>query len=76
MILHIVHFHSGNYACTCIYIYIYIYIIYIYIYLFNFLNQALAWFLEITLVRTSVCVFVCVSAPQAMKNYSREIKPK
>ena len=46
-----------------------------------FLNQARAglrparvWFLEITLVRTSVCVFVCVcvcvcvSAPEAMNN--------
>ena len=52
-----------------------------------FLNQARAgrrparaWFLEITLVRTSVCVFVyvcvCVSAPQAMKNYTREMKPE
>ena len=26
----------------------------------EFLNQARAWFLEITFVRTSVCVFVCV----------------
>ena len=39
---------------------------------------ARAWFLEITLVRTSVCVFVyvCVSAPQVMKNYTREMKPE
>ena len=37
----------------------------------KFLNQARAWFLEITLMRTSVCVCmclcVCVSAPQAIK---------
>ena len=42
------------------------------------LNQAHAWFLKIDIVRTSVCVSVsvsvCVSAPQAIKNYSREMK--
>ena len=49
----------------------------------TFLNQARAgrrparaWFLEITFMRTSVCVrvCVCVSAPRAIKNYSREMK--
>ena len=41
-----------------------------------FLNQARAWFLEITFMRTSVCVCVSVfvSAPRAIKNYSREMK--
>ena len=50
-----------------------------------FLNQARAgrrparaWFLNIDMVRTSVCVCVCVSvcvsAPRAIKNYSRERK--
>ena len=34
----------------------------------QFLNQARAWFLEIVPVRTSVCVFVCVSAPEAINN--------
>ena len=40
--------------------------------LFGLLNQvrashrpARAWFLKIVPVRTSVCVFVCVSAPRA-----------
>ena len=33
------------------------------------LNQARAWFHEITLMRTLVCVCMCcVSAPQAIKN--------
>ena len=46
----------------------------------KFLNQARAWFLKITSVRmyvcvcVCVCVDVCVSAPQAMNNYSRETK--
>ena len=42
---------------------------------FKFLNQvraglqlARAWFLKIDPVRTSVCVFVCVSAPEAINN--------
>ena len=37
-----------------------------------------AWFLKIDMVRTSVCVCVClcVSAPRAIKNYSREMKPE
>ena len=42
-----------------------------------FLNQARAWFLEITFVRTSVCVRACVCVcvrPRAIKNYSREMK--
>ena len=30
----------------------------------RFLNQARAWFIEITLVQTSVCVFVCVCPPR------------
>ena len=37
----------------------------------KFLNQAcaaFAWFLEIALVRASVCVWVCVSAPEAINN--------
>ena len=50
--------------------------------IFYFLNQARAWFLEITFMRTSVCmrvcvcvcVCICVSAPQAIKNCSREMK--
>ena len=39
-------------------------------------RPARAWFLEITFMRTSVCVraCVCVSAPRAIKNYSREMK--
>ena len=36
------------------------------------LNQADAWFPKIDIVRMSVCVFV--SAPRAIKNYSREMK--
>ena len=32
---------------------------------------ACAWFLEIVCVKMSVCV----SAPQAIKNHSREMKP-
>ena len=36
------------------------------------------WFLEITFMRTSVCVCVCVRvcvyAPQSIKNYLREMK--
>ena len=32
-----------------------------------FLNQARACFLEVVFVKTSVCVCVCVSAPQALK---------
>ena len=39
-------------------------------------RPARAWFLEIAFVRKSVCVDVCVSAPQAMKDYSREMKSK
>ena len=43
-----------------------------------FLNQARTWFLKIDIVRTSVCVCVrvclCMSAPRAIKNYSREMK--
>ena len=35
---------------------------------FDFLNQAHAWFLEIDPVRMSVCVFVCVSTPEAINN--------
>ena len=35
-----------------------------------------AWFLEITLVWTSVCVCVCVCSPRAMKNHSREMTPE
>ena len=36
----------------------------------EFLNQARAWFIEITSVRMYVCVYVCVcvSAPEAMNN--------
>ena len=43
-------------------------------------RPARAWFLKIDMVRTSVCVCVyvclsvCVSAPRAIKNYSRERK--
>ena len=45
-------------------------------YLISLLNQARAWFLNITSVRmcvcvcmcVSVCVCVCVSAPEAMNN--------
>ena len=37
------------------------------------LNQAHTWFLEITFVRTSVCMCVCVR-PRAIKNYSHEMK--
>ena len=36
------------------------------------------WFLEIVFVHEvgmRVCVFVCVSAPQAINNYSHEMKP-
>ena len=52
-----------------------------------FLNQARAgrrlahaWFLEIAFVhdvgmRVCVCVSVCLSAPEAINNYSREMKP-
>ena len=52
------------------------------------LRPARAWFLEIAFVRevsmrvcVCVCVCVCVdvwcvSAPKAMKNYSRDSKPK
>ena len=32
------------------------------------------WFLEMTLVRTSVCVFACVSAPRLWKNHSHEME--
>ena len=32
-----------------------------------------AWFLEIALVRASVCVCVCVSAPEAINNQWRDI---
>ena len=46
-------------------------------YLLNFLNQTRAWFLKITSVWMCVCVVcvlcVCVSAPGAIKNYSREM---
>ena len=31
-------------------------------------NQARTWFLKIDPVWTSVCVFVCVSAPEAINN--------
>ena len=34
-----------------------------------------AWFLEIVFVKTSVCVCVYVR-PQAIKSYSREMKPE
>ena len=49
--------------------------------MYNYLlNQACAWFLEIVFMKTSVCVCVCVcvcvSAPQAIKNHSREMKPE
>ena len=41
-------------------------------------RPARAWFLNIDMVRTSVCVCVCVSvcvsAPRAIKNYLRERK--
>ena len=37
-------------------------------------RSARAWFLKITSVRMYVCVDVCVSAPRAIKNYSREMK--
>ena len=40
----------------------------------QFLNHAHAWFLEITFVREVGMRVVCVSAPQAVKNYSREMK--
>ena len=56
----------------------------------HFLNQAraglrpaCAWFLEIALVRevgmhvrvhVCVCLSVCLSAPEAINNYSREMK--
>ena len=32
------------------------------------LQPACAWFLEMVPVWTSVCVFVCVSAPEAINN--------
>ena len=41
-----------------------------------FLNQAHAWFLEITLVwDVGMCVCLCIH-PQAMKNHSHEMKPE
>ena len=39
-------------------------------------RPARAWFLEIVFVKMSVCVGVCVSAPQAIKNHSCELKPE
>ena len=33
-----------------------------------------AWFLKIDIVWTSICVYLCVSAPRAIKNYSCEMK--
>ena len=44
-----------------------------------FLNQACAWFLKIDIVRTSVCVCLCVSVcarPRAIKNHSHKMKPE
>ena len=41
-------------------------------------RPARAWFLEITFVRDvgmRVCLRVCVSTPEAINNYLREIKP-
>ena len=43
-------------------------------YLLNQVRPAHAWFLKIDIVRTSVCMSVCVSTPRAIKNYSREMK--
>ena len=43
----------------------------------HYLNQvcrpAHAWFLKIASVQTSVCVFVCVSAPEATNNQWRDV---
>ena len=63
------------YVCTYVRMHMYELLATVLLYA-GFLNQARAWILEIVFLRTSVCVCVYVSAPQDIKNHSREMKPE